>query len=64
MPRDSKETQQDAGYDEAVRGKPPVKLDIMDTTAIESEKTPDERRIDQAADEAAMDVRRREHSAD
>lgn len=64
MPRDSKETRQNAGYDEAVDGKPPIKLDIMDTTAVESEKSPDERRIDRAADEAAMDVRRREHSAD
>ena len=64
MPRDSEKAQQDAGYDEAVRGKPPVKLDITDTTAVESEKSPDQRRIDRAADEAAMDVRRREHSAD
>lgn len=64
MSKESREERQNRGYDEAVRGNPPVKLDITDTTANEEQKTPDERRIDQAADEAAMDVRRREHSAE
>lgn len=55
---------QNQGYDEAVRGNPPAKLDITDSVANEEQRSPDERRADRAADEAAMDVRRREHSAD
>jgi hypothetical protein len=60
----TREEKQNQGYDEAVRGQPPVKLDIMDTNANEQDKSRDEKRFDRAADEAANDVRRREHSAD
>jgi hypothetical protein len=60
----TREERQNRGYDEAVRGKPPVKLDIMDTTTNDHESTREERRIDRAANEAANDVRRHEHSAD
>jgi hypothetical protein len=60
----TREEKQNQGYDEAVRGKPPVKLDIMDTNANEQDTSRDEKRFDRAADEAANDVRRREHSAD
>jgi hypothetical protein len=56
------EERQNRGYDEAVDGVPPVKLDITDTAA--EPKTADERRIDRAAGDAANDVRRHEHSAD
>jgi hypothetical protein len=59
---DSRDERQNRGYDEAVRGNPPVKLDITDTEA--EPKTADERRIDRAAGDAANDVRRHEHSAD
>jgi len=59
-----REEEQNRGYDEAVRGNPPVKLDIMDTNANAQETSRDEKEIDRAADEAANDVRRREHSAD
>jgi hypothetical protein len=51
-------------YDDAVQGCPPVKLDIMDTTANDEQMSRDERRIEHEANEAANDVRRREHSAD
>ena len=60
--KETLEQQQDRGYDEVVDGNPPVKLDVLDTGA--EPKTADERRIDRAADEAANDVRRHEHSAD
>ena len=52
------------GYDEAVRGNPPIKLDITDTDTNAQEITRDDKRFDRAADEAANDVRRQEHSAD
>ncbi|HZR22214.1 MAG TPA: hypothetical protein VFA59_01425 [Vicinamibacterales bacterium] len=60
----TREDKQNRGYDEAVRGNPPVKLDIMDTTAAEQETSRDDKEIDRAAGDAANDVRRREHSAD
>jgi hypothetical protein len=52
------------GYDKAVRGNPPVKLDITDTETNQQEIPRDQKRFDRAADEAANDVRRQEHSAD
>jgi hypothetical protein len=60
----TREERQNRGYDEAVRGKPPVKLDIMDTTANDNESSRKEKLFDRAASEAANDVRRHEHSAD
>jgi hypothetical protein len=60
--RETREERQNRGYDEVVDGNPPVKLDIMDTTS--EPRNADERRIDRAADDAANDVRRHEHSAD
>ena len=62
--RDPDVARQNAGYDEAADGNPPVKLDVMDITAAGQEKSRSERLFDTAADEAANDVRRREHSAD
>ena len=56
--------EQNEGYDEAVHGKPPVKLDVTETTATEHAATRTERLFDRAASEAANDVRRRERSAD
>ena len=56
--------EQNAGYDEAVRGRPPVKLDVTDTNANAHQLTSSDRRFDNAAREAANDVRRRERSAD
>jgi hypothetical protein len=53
-----------SAYDDAVRGRPPVHLDITETTANEQQRSRDERRVDEEANEAANDVRRREHSAD
>jgi hypothetical protein len=55
--------EQNAGYDEAVRGRPPVKLDVTDTIAIAHQASRGDRRFDGAAREAANDVRRRERSA-
>jgi hypothetical protein len=60
----SREEKQNQGYDEAVRGNPPIKLDITDTNANDHENSRGEKRFDRAADEAATDVRRHEHSAD
>ena len=60
-------SEQNAGYDEAVRGGPataPVKLDVTDTTANEEQMSRDERRFDRAARAAVNEVRRRERSAD
>ena len=60
--RETREERQNRGYDEAVDGNPPVKLDITDTAT--EPKSADERRFDRAAGDAANDVRRHEHSAD
>jgi hypothetical protein len=56
--------EQNAGYDEVVRGKPPLKLDITDTVSNDNPGTRTDRRFDSAARAAANDVRRRDHSAD
>ena len=61
--REQHRPEQNAGYDEAVRGNPPVKLDLLDTTANERQATRTERRFDRAARAAAGDVRRRDRSA-
>jgi len=55
--------EQNAGYDEAARGRPPAKLDVMDTIASARQASRGDRRFDRAAREAANDVRRRERSA-
>jgi hypothetical protein len=60
--REQHRPEQNAGYDEAVDGNPPVKLDITDTA--NEPRSRGDRRFDEEADEAANDVRRREHSAD
>ena len=55
--------EQNAGYDDAARGRPPVKLDVTDTIASARQTSRGDRRFDSAAREAANDVRRRERSA-
>jgi hypothetical protein len=56
--------EQNAGYDEAARGHPPVNLDVTDTVAGEHQSSRNDKRFDRAAREAANDVRRRERSAE
>jgi hypothetical protein len=56
--------EQNAGYDEAAHGHPPVKLDVTDTIAGERQSSRNDKRFDRAAREAATDVRRRERSAE
>ncbi len=62
--REQHRPEQNEGYDEVVDGVPPVRLDITDTVANGEQETRSERIDDQAAGDAANDVRRREHSAD
>jgi len=61
--REQHRPEQNAGYDEAVRGNPPVKLDVTDTIANEAQATRTERAFDRAARAAANDVRRQDRSA-
>ena len=55
--------EQNAGYDEAVRGRPPAKLDVTNTVASACQTSRVDRRFDRAARETANDVRRRDRSA-
>ena len=69
--REQHRPEQDAGYDEAVRGAGAGTPDDTNTTSFLPPEPPDVRRTrerndidDREADRAAADVRRHEHSAD
>jgi hypothetical protein len=61
--REQHRPEQNAGYDDAVHGHPPVKLDITDTTANDNPASRSDREVDRAAEDAARDVRRHDRSA-